>query len=406
MVAICSYVQARLPILVSALVLAACYGPNSQDPGPPGKEEDAVGRVAPLEDRDFAAPVTKTLLRETGPALSDAAFELKWSGAHANKLLFFRTWPGGYHKDMSQVAPSRIPGKEGLCFGDPHPDNFGFLQVGRSAEFLFNDLDDSGYCFVAVDAARYFSAVRLAFDNDDLTKLVLERYVDTLKDPSRAKALDHDRVPNIEREREDRLHDDVDNDEIVLDPFVITPMTAAEIAAIKAVAASDPAFAGYRVLDMVRYRRDEGGSGGLTRYWVLVAGVNPLVPSKTILELKEATTPAAERGRFTKTLPINQRLDVLKATLWHTSQMTDYSYVDLAVGSEPSRRFLVRDRLAKKSLDLTRLSPTELRDTLEAQASMLALQHARSLESVTKDDVRTWIEGTSKTVARRWSNAM
>src|SRR5262249_47250732 len=76
-------------------------------------------------------------------------------------------------------ARAKIPASSGLCAGDAHPDNFGFLKFNTTVLYAFNDLDDSGHCPLALDALRYITAVRLYFDAD-LAETAAKRYVKVL----------------------------------------------------------------------------------------------------------------------------------------------------------------------------------------------------------------------------------
>src|SRR5262249_59112239 len=99
-------------------------------------------------------------------------------------MIVFRVYHAAYHKDFAvnlrTEARAKIPAARGLCVGDAHPDNFGFLKFDTTMLYAFNDLDDSGHCPVALDALRYITAVRLFFDKD-LAETAAKRYVKVLK---------------------------------------------------------------------------------------------------------------------------------------------------------------------------------------------------------------------------------
>jgi hypothetical protein len=310
--------------------------------------------------------------------------------------MFMRAFPGAYHADALALPPGRIPGREGLCFGDAHPDNFGFLDVGGETRFVYNDLDDSGPCPVLLDAARYFAVLRLYFDDADLSDHVLEQYVDTLKDPSRAKRVKRDLHPDMQREGKKDLDRATRDGRFVLDGDLHAP-SAADRAAITKLVGSDARLRGTTVLDVATLDRDGGGSGGLARHWILARRG----AAETILELKEIATPGTELGHHARSLPAETRLETLKRAFWGTAAPDDWFEVKLG-----ATRFLLRDRLAKQSLDLGDLDRKDRIDVLEAQASLLAALHAPALEDVKKDTVRAWLRETCRTLARRWSRAM
>jgi hypothetical protein len=375
-----------------ALSLVACA---TGDVESRTETSEITALTAPLTGADFARPIDKAFLRGSNANLADVVFEKKWAASHESASKFFRAYPGGYHEDLAQVAPARVPGREDLCFGDAHPHNFGFLEVSGRTALAFNDLDDAGYCFVAVDAAHYFAELHLAFDDKVLEAEVLEQYVDTLKDASRAKTLRESLVPSLQSLRASRLAKARRGDRLLLeDGLVATPLS--ERAVIEVLFRNDPRFRSSTILDVATEPRYDGGSAGLRRYHVLVSRRS----GQTILELKEAAQPGCDLGRHTRTLSFDERLDILESAFWGAPQRDDYFYVDLR-----STRFLVFDRLAKKSIDLDELTKSDRMDVLEAQASLMALRHAVALQDVKKDDIRAWLSETSKLLAKRWATA-
>ena len=144
-----------------------------------------------------AQRLTKAAIRDTNPELSAQEFDAKWKDSLATPLIFIRSYPAAYHESLKE-APAPI-GAETLCLGDAHPANFGWLQLGGKASFVYNDLDDSGYCPVAYDALRYFIALQMFFDDKELTKEIIERYVDVVKDGTRASSVPNEFLPKWDK---------------------------------------------------------------------------------------------------------------------------------------------------------------------------------------------------------------
>ena len=379
-------------ILALGLVLVGC----SADGGSSARDDQGlVAKAKPIASGDFTLKLDRAFIRSTQPSLSTQAFALKWDASRESGVLFMRSYPAAYHADLLQVAPTKIIGQEGLCFGDAHPDNFGFIHIGGRTKFVFNDLDDSGYCPVALDAARYFAILRLYFDDSGLTKDVLEQYVDTVKDLSRAKDIDAALLPDWNQVALDELAQSVANGKLVFGGEVSAP-SPSERAAVVTLVQGDARLAASTVLDVAKVTRTSGGSGGLRRFWALVSRSG----RETILELKEAASPGVDFGRQTKTLGMDQRLALLKGALWSTTVQDDYFYVQLL-----GARFLVRNRLAKKSIDLGALSSKDREDVLRAQASVMARLHASRWTGVEKDEIRSWLYDSSKVIADRWDRA-
>lgn len=351
-----------------------------------------------LGDGDFGDALDRRFIRATNANLDEATFGKKWDASLASSVLFMRAYPAAYHADLLQIPTKRILGAEGLCFGDPHPDNFGFLRVGDATVFSFNDLDDAGYCPIAFDAARYFAVLRLYFDDKDLTAEVLEQYVDTVKDPLRAVWLKSSLAPDWAAVSASVLSEAARGDALALGGE-LSAVAGAERDAVLRVAATDPTLSTYRVLDVGAVAREAGGSGGLRRYWLLVEKGSGATKRRTILELKETTTPGAAFGRHSKELPVATRLATLKSTFWGGSSSGDYFYVTLS-----GARFLVRDRATKKSVKLDPKGGKATTDVLLAQASVMARLQAKYWRAVKKDDLRAWLHDSSKTLAHRWAD--
>jgi len=381
--------------LLAAVLLVGCGSAAGSDVDSDQQDQSIVAKAKPIERGDFTTKLDRAFVRSTQTYLSSDAFAEKWDASRESAVLFMRSYPAAYHRDLTQLPSRRILGEEGICFGDAHPDNFGFIRIGGQTKFVFNDLDDSGYCPIALDAARYFAVLRLYFADSSLTKEVLEQYVDAVKDLSRAKDIDDDLRPDWSQVASKALGENVASDKLVLGGELGLP-SSSERSALLSLARTDARLATNTVLDVAAVDRVAGGSGGLRRFWLLVSKAG----TKTILELKEAAPPGVDFGRHTKTLDGDERLDVLKHALWSTTAKDDYFYVELL-----GARFLVRNRLAKKSVKLGDLSSKDRTKVLLAQASVMARLHAPRWSHVKKDELRSWLDDSSKVLAERWERA-
>lgn len=369
-------------------------------------EESALETVAPaLGKDDFKANLSKTFIAATH-AMPAARFETKWQASVSGPaLMFYRAYPGAYHADFArnlrESATGKLPSKAvGLCVGDAHPDNFGFLKFGQRVLYAFNDLDDSGYCPVVLDALRYVTAVRVFFDDEALTERAARRYVEVLtgeRKESEARA-DIAKIrkdsPDFAERKADKLEELVNGGAIVRGAGLrdVPAQTRTTItAALRSVVEGT-------VLDAVFVEREAGGSGGLDRYWVLVqrgAG-------QTILELKERAKPGVEHGLDSRVIEESARLPLLKRAIWGVESNDDYVYTK-AFG----KTFLVRDRMAKASLDSLELKRGAREDLIDAQTSILGLLHKSTFAP--SDDgakaYRRWLEKSSSVMAERWATA-
>jgi len=364
-----------------------------------GSEVTAAAKSGPpaIAPGELTGALDRAALRATNPDIDDAAFDAKWSAAIADPFAFFRAFAAAYHADLAALDASRVPGGEALCVGDAHPENFGWMRIGDDDVFAVNDFDDAGYCPVAFDAVRYFVALSLAEDDDGLTQSAIERYVDTVKDGSRAVTIDHGLAPSWSKVRSKGLSNATDGDAFILgDATGLAAVTPEERDTLAAFVAGDARLDGAVVRDAAAFTKTDGGSAGLLRYWLLAD------PSgdATILELKAVVKPGVEWGRHTRTLSFEQRFATLKKAFWGKSAKKDTFGVDLF-----GRQFMLRDRLIRQSTKLGDLDDATLAQVVGVEASQLALAHAGALTSIKKDPLRAWLIGTTSTLASRWKTA-
>jgi len=351
-------------------------------------------KAKPIQAVDFAAPLSLADLR-AAQNLPLAAFAARWQLSLQDPIRFLRAWPAAFHKDLLQIPVDRLLGDEGLCLGDAHPGNFGFQRLNGKTLYVYNDLDDSGPAPVAFDAVRFFTAVRVFWKDRQVLDDVLEAYVDAVKSPARTESLETGFAPDWDEERREELAEAAAGGR-----FLLTgerrPVSPAVRKLVMAGVDQHPLIQGRNVLDVAILERKSGGSGGLERYWLLV----DTGAGRTIVECKEAAIPGVEAGRSSRPLPFEQRLEVLKLAFWGETSAADHTYTLIA-----GKRFLVRDRLERKSLDVLPLDAVERKHVLAVQAGILAGIHRRHWSTVKKDEMRSWLKDSSKTLAKRWLTA-
>lgn len=403
-------VSARLRAVAAMASLAIACGSSSGGaepaPAPPASTTappastsppaPSTNTVAPLEAADFPAPLSRAEIRPTNANLAEDIFEKKWQASLGSVVTFMRSYPGAYWADLARVDAKRIPGPEGLSLGDPHPDNFGFLRLNGPTKYVVNDLDDSGYGSVAVDAARYFTILRLSPYASVLAD-ALKQYVEAAFDAARDVGVDPALVPDLDAVARKALDKATSAGKLKLSADVLAP-TSEERQALSSLVASDARLAQLALADAAVYVKADGGSGGLRRYWLLVDGT----AGRTLLELKEAVVPGAELGRHTKTLGADERLSVLTSAFWGVTPATDYFYVNVL-----GARFLVRDRLPRQTPDLSVMTDSARAGVILAQASLLAATHRPAWKSspIDKSALSAWLDGSSRTLAARWQAA-
>lgn len=390
----------RLSVLIgclaAVLTAGACTSSGSEQTIDSNSEDLVVGPLVvaalPLSAGDLPAVPNQTFLRATH-SLAAADWAARWKESLKVKVMFFRAFPAGFHKDLKQAPASRQLGRQTMCAGDAHPGNFGFQRLGGKTRFVYNDFDDSGYCPVSYDAVRYFAALRIFFDDDELNDKILEAYVDAVKDSKRAKTLDEESLPDWSDVRAKGLETYTSGKQFLLVEDLRATSKAVR-SAVTAAVAKVGWLAGAQVLDVVEIDRRSGGSGGLDRYWALLQ----VGDKRTILEFKEAAKPGAEYGVHAKNLPPATRLWVLQTQLWGYSQPDA-----LATVSMFGKSFTARDRLLRKSLDVLQLKQRDRDQVLQVQAGVLADMHREAWQGVQKDMMRSWLSASAKVVAKRWS---
>jgi hypothetical protein len=346
---------------------------------------------------EFGTPLDRDLIRSSDGFLKDAAFAEKWTTSLESPLTFFRAFPSAYYRDLRGVESRGVPGGQGIICGDPHPANFGFVKTAGGTEFVFNDFDDSGRGPVAIDALRYFTALRLAFpDKKKVFSRTLDAYVSAVKNPTIVPP-PRSVVPQWPDVQAKNLRKFTSKEGFRFEPNTrLTPAPATLAASVRSLVEHDDRFGSARVLDVGLRERDYGGSAGLLRIWVLVKrhGEDP-----GIIELKEAG-PSAVGELGGEPLPPAQRVEILKQAFLKKPASNDLFSAEL-----DGKHFLARDRSRMSNVDIEDLSKEDRNDLLRAQASVMANVHRGGWAGVDGHDLRDWLDVSSEVLAERWQKA-
>jgi uncharacterized protein DUF2252 len=198
----------------------------------------------------------------------------------------------------------------GWCVGDAHAENFGFvMQKKGNSVFIMNDLDDAGPCPVAYDLFRLMSSSQLytpnARNEDILSAYLAGVQGDTYSMPAAVGALYKD----SQKKGANPHPKKVDGNQLVRDQG----SQELERGTLKDLQKTLNGFmSGLTLLDAFKTAKVGGGSGGLTRYELLVQ----IGPRLLHLELKEEVRPAvypvatapipATSARIAKALEVEQ----------------------------------------------------------------------------------------------------
>lgn len=312
-------------------------------------------------------------LRKTYSHLSDDLFEKKFQNSLKSPLLFMRSFVNTYYYDSAFLGNSvkLIP-----CFGDAHPENFGFLSFGQKQRYTFNDLDDSGACPFELDVLRYFSSLSLYEEDQGLVQQAIQSYVDVFSGTAPVELMD-----SMNKSLEKKTKKILKKYSLDL-KFLLTPAMSVlddvqktqMITQLKTLKSERQ----WRVLDIVQVDKNSGGSAGLLRYWLLVEDMNG---KQDILELKELTKPGVEFGPWSEKVPF--KLERLKKDLWNESPEIYHQE------SLNGKNFLLRSR-SKDDFNLEKLTMEQKGHLYQVQASILALHHRNHVKSE-KEELKAWL---------------
>ena len=380
------------------VLLGACSGSRdgSTDESAESVSDAKSSFPAALSNGDFTGTLDRATLRATAPELSEADFAVKWTAAVDDAFSFYRSFPAAYYQDLGTIPASRVPGAETVCAGDPHPDNFGWLDEG-GVFFGLNDFDDSGDCPVAFDALRFLAGTELDLGSAKLTADALASYVASVSSGKPDTTVDSSLAPSFSRATKKTLAADVDGTSFILSSDTkLSTLDDDTRAAVRAWFAREPRLAGATLLDLAAYDHAAGGSAELPRAWLLLGRDG----TPDILELKTEVEPGVEWGRHTHLVEGATRMSVLEGVYWPTTPADD-SFLVTFGGST----WLARSRLARIDGGIDSLESKDQKNELLAAASQLGVAHAAAWKGVPSKNLSAWLSASAAVVAARWKAA-
>ncbi|MBC7661722.1 MAG: DUF2252 family protein [Chitinophagaceae bacterium] len=297
---------------IPLLVLIACQSNDDESMRHPPADIVVSRSSTPFPDMFLEAlPPISSLTREhfdkKYPELNAEQLNLKWNAAKSSPMMFTRSYINAWYDDLATL--SKI-GPVGPCFGDAHIDNFGFLWKG-SWTFTYNDFDDVGRCPVIFDALRFFTTVSFALNDTFEVETIRNAYLGFLNGDSLSTHVSDSYKPKADDLNTLLLSKLVKGSKLV-DKVADLPVTPTERKKIfEAITASLNRPSDLTLLDIKGIIKNSGGSAGHKRYDVLARKPNGELQ---LLELKESTAPASERGSWAVTDKIS-RLEFAKI-LW------------------------------------------------------------------------------------------
>lgn len=171
---------------------------------------------------------------------------------------------------------------EGWCVGDAHPENFGAIycksgRVGEELQFTMNDPDDGGPGPLYADLLRFFTAIRLHNPGLSLDP-VINAYRQGLDgdwefSPVVARELD---IARRRKDRPERLFrrrakGGLKPRKKTRSRFTFQKKISRQVRETLVSGVENLVGGSYRICRLWSLKKKGGGSGGLRRYWVVLA---------------------------------------------------------------------------------------------------------------------------------------
>ena len=332
--------------------------------------------------------LTKLFYRQTASDISDSDFALKWNVAvEAGALKFLRSFVATYYKDLIKVTGT---GPVGICFGDAHIENFGFVLFADGPHFVYNDFDDSGYCPVGLDILRYLTSINL-FEkkSSDAFKKIAREYVKVLSGKNSPQKLDSSFEFDPEKKREKNVSKLVENERFIESPEFskVSENLKNEISmALK----TNPDMQKLELKDVVATKKEAGGSAGLEKYLIYVSDSSGT--KREILECKPLIAPGTAAGDW-KTLP-NNRVEFLQKEIWANLKPVNYFEVKIN-----DLNYVIRSR-TKGSIDINSLNSDERLELYKSQVGIIATLHKKTWHS--SDNLEKWLIQNTQFMGERY----
>jgi hypothetical protein len=333
-----------------------------------------------------AVSLTADYFRKSYPHLTEAEFQQKWLNSQKGGLLFMRSFVNTWYDELSRISHR---GPVGPCLGDPHPENFGYLVFAENFEYTFNDFDDSGACPVIFDALRYFTTLKMVVKDQALEAELRRAYIGFLNGAEWNDKLSPKLSPEPAAVLSQLLKKNTRKGKIKIegDGKALSPEKAQALFALL------PNCPNCKLLDAVQLQVRSGGSSGLDRYWLLVETASQ---GQQLLELKELTEPASQRGPWAQQNK-RTRTQIIEE-IWGRNWPSYFSFV-----SVEGKPFLLRTRWSAE-LELADLNAEQKKAVLTEQVYLLAQLHKKTVSGNTLFE--EWLGRQSEFQARRYGEAL
>jgi uncharacterized protein (DUF2252 family) len=233
----------------------------------------------------------------------DYSFDQEKVTVAPNSFHFLRSFVDYFYKlvvvnknSLPTIAPQMK--YSGWCVGDAHAENFGtIIQKDGTAFFTANDADDSGPCPVILDLLRFSVGSKLYNNNVPLENIVSNYWKGLSNEKVQVPSVIKKMIAESEKKGLEPKESKVDfkGGKFIVDEEVptqeITGETKEEIKRHLESILSDYTKSEFEIADWFETKKVGGGSGGLTRFEVLVK-LNPKNGKSSFLHLEFKAQPS------------------------------------------------------------------------------------------------------------------
>lgn len=298
----------------------------------------------------------------------------------------WRSFPPYYFELLTRLNHSqvkKINNRRGLCAGDPHLENFGFIYAPKPY-FTLNDLDDVSECSLDADILRLLVGYRL-LGASSVTSFILS-YLEGLKGsntPYPQLLVDLEQDSLIKRTQLPKKYKKLAEASGCDGEFL--PVTDEEEKALQDFATTENKI----YTKACAHLKDSGGSAGNKRFVVFhKAGAFELKPLAQPAPLYQEVTPILVRQEiFTNAV----------GTFFSESLKTEYYPVTFKNLSYQRRPIWAGNR----GINQDELTPKDLNEIMLYEAQTLGKMHRITNPSPVLMDLKEF-ERTIETIERKW----
>ncbi len=317
-------------------------------------------------------------LQKIYPNQSKEFIDLRLSNA---QTLFekWRSFPPYFYDLVKRTKiSSSISKRQGLCTGDPHVENFGFLPLKKeSVHFGINDLDDATDCFLDLDLIRLYLAHKfygVQFQGESFYKSYQTGLSGAqCSEPKYIKSLGKDAIKKgrgVSKKALKMLEEKSCSGEF---SFISTE-DQNQIVSILEKSSPMSSHKNWKLLHSCARIKSHGGSAGEKRF---VLFMQDLKGDLHHLELKPLVTPAPDVGRQ---MSLTQRKDIFtkSVSLFYGEDLLNEYFTVIFQNKLYQRRPLWAGVQEVSRDDLAELPTEEKQEVLNYEACILGGLHRLS----------------------------